>query len=170
MGTCDFCGTTILFGGVKDNDLRFCNDKCHQSGYPLVISRDIPDDIVNKNAEEVHKGACPKCQGPGPIDVHTSFKIYSLLLFTSYNSVPSICCRSCGIKSQVGNTVFSMLFGWWGFPYGILMTPVQIIKNVAGIIKGPDKTQPSEGLNNMVRLLIAEKMVAQQNAQQTASN
>lgn len=29
MAKCGYCGTTILFGGKKDGDLRFCNDECH---------------------------------------------------------------------------------------------------------------------------------------------
>lgn len=27
MTSCAYCGTTILFGGKRINDLRFCNEK-----------------------------------------------------------------------------------------------------------------------------------------------
>lgn len=30
MKTCAYCGRTIILGGVKDNDLIFCNKECHE--------------------------------------------------------------------------------------------------------------------------------------------
>jgi hypothetical protein len=27
-----------------------------------------------------------------------------------------VCCRSCAVKSQLGGALFSLAFGWWGFP------------------------------------------------------
>ncbi len=163
MGACDYCGTTILFGGVRDNNLRFCNEECHQKGYALVLANEIPNDIVNQQTNEIHQGTCPECQGKGPIDVHTSYRIYSLVLFSSWNSIPNVCCRSCGIKSQIGNAIFSFLLGWWGFPWGFIMTPIQVIRNIIGIFKIPDKTKPSEKLKNMVRVGIATQLIEDQN-------
>jgi hypothetical protein len=161
MAGCGYCGTTILFGGVRDNGLRFCNEKCHQKGYALVVSREIPQEIVDRQVKEIHRGLCPKCNGQGPVDVHTSYRIYSLLLFTSWKSIPDICCRSCGIKGQVGSGIFSLLLGWWGFPWGFLMTPVQVVRNISGIVKGPDSSNPSGKLENLVRTIIAQQLVAE---------
>ncbi len=93
MAKCDYCGKTILFGGVRDDNLRFCNEKCHQNGYAMVLSRKISQDLVSQQAKAVHQGLCPKCQGSGPIDAHTSYRIYSLLLFSSWRSIPTISCR-----------------------------------------------------------------------------
>jgi len=167
MAKCAYCGTTILFGGVRDSNLRFCNEECHQNGHALVLSREIPQDLVYKQVKEIHQGLCPKCQGNGPIDVHTSYRIYSLLLFSSWRSIPNICCRSCGIKSQIGNCFFSVLFGWWGFPWGFIITPIQVVKNLAGILKGPDETRPSEKLENLMRAIIAQELIAKH--QETAT-
>ena len=167
MAQCDYCGTTILFGGVRADNLRFCNQKCQQKGYALVISREIPQDVVDQQVKEIHHGLCPKCQGNGPIDVHTSYRIYSLLLFTSWSSIPNIYCRSCGIKSQVGNAIFSFLFGWWGFPWGIIITPVQVIRNVAEMFKKTDKMRPSDKLENLVRIGIATQLLEEQNQNAT---
>ena len=82
-----------------------------------MLSSKIPQDIVDRHGGEIHRGLCPKCQGNGPIDVHTSYRVYSLFLYTSRSSKPNICCRSCGIRSQIGDAIFSFLFGWWGFPW-----------------------------------------------------
>jgi hypothetical protein len=167
MAACGYCGTTILFGGVKDNDLRFCNNECHQKGQVLVVSRSVPKDIVDDQVRHIHRGHCPKCQGSGPIDVHTAHRIYSALVYTSWSSIPNVSCRSCGIKSQMGNTVFSLLLGWWGFPWGLIMTPVQIGRNIFGIIKGPDESKPSDKLENLVRVSIASQALQDQKTVRT---
>ena len=164
MTTCDYCGSVIIFGGVKDNGLRFCNEKCHQKGYVLVLANEIPNDIADQETNEIHKGNCPKCQGMGPVDVHTSYRIYSLIFITSWNSVQNVCCRSCGIKSQVGDAMSSILFGWWGIPCGLIVTPIQVIRNIIGIFKPPDKTQPSKKLKNIVKIGIATRFIEEQNS------
>lgn len=161
MAKCAYCGSLILFGGVRDSDLRFCNAKCHQKGFALMMSREIPQYVVDKYVEEIHQGFCPKCKGSGPIDVHTSYRVYSLLFYTSWSSRPHICCRSCGIKIQIWDAIFSFLFGWWG-PWGILVTPVQVVRNIANAINSPGKTRPSEKLRNIVRLNIASNLIVEQ--------
>jgi hypothetical protein len=162
MASCAYCGTTILFGGVKENELRFCNKECYQKGSIIVLSKDVPKEVVDQQIRSIHRGACPKCQGNGPVDVHTSHRVYSALVVTSWRSMPIVSCRSCGIKSQLGNTIFSLAFGWWGFPWGLIMTPVQIVRNIAGIVKGPDETKPSDRLANLVRVSIASQMLQAQ--------
>ena len=160
MAKCDYCGTTILFGGVKEEEYRFCNQKCHENGFLLTIAKQIPDDVMEEHLKEVHDGQCPKCGGAGPIDVHTSHTVWSALVMTSWKSRPEVCCNSCGVKAKLGGAVISGLFGWWGFPWGIIMTPIQIIRNVAGLASSPDPLTPSAQLENFVRLNLASHLVA----------
>lgn len=89
MAKCDYCGTTILFGGRRQGDLRFCNDRCQNGGALISISRQLPESLVQPKIWEIHRGLCPKCGGPGPIDVHTSYRVWSALLVTSWSSRPS---------------------------------------------------------------------------------
>jgi len=167
MEQCDYCGNDIFFGGVREYDLRFCNKRCRENGDALVLyQREIPQDIVHKKAQAVHQRLCPKCQGNGPVDVHTSYRIYSLVFLTSWRNTPNICCRSCGIKSQIGDCIFSFLFGWWSF-FGLFITPVQVIKNIVGILKGPDELNPSEKLENLIRGIIARQMMEKQQKTET---
>ncbi len=166
MATCAYCGSTILFGGKKDGDLRFCNDSCYQKGFLVAVSNQVPDHLVQQHMQEVHMGNCPKCNGRGPIDVHTSYRVWSMFLVTSWNSIPQISCRSCGIKSQLTGIAFSGLLGWWGIPWGIIITPVQIVRNIAGIISGPDPLKPSPRLENLVRLNLAGILVEQNRSHQ----
>jgi len=168
MAKCGYCGTTILFGGVKDSGLTFCNTECHQQGQVLVLSRSIPNDAIADQVRQIHRGPCPKCSGSGPVDVHTSYRIYSALLYSSWSSVPNVSCRSCGIKSQIGNTLFSAILGWWGLPWGLIMTPVQIGRNLFGMLKGPDESKPSAELENLVRVSIASQALQKQGAATSA--
>jgi hypothetical protein len=161
MAMCDYCGTTILFGGVRDGDLRFCNQQCHQNGYILNLADQIPEDILTQHVRQAHDGNCPKCQGPGPVDVHTSHTVWSALVMTSWRSRPQVCCRSCGAKSKLGALASSAVLGWWGFPWGLVMTPIQILRNAGGLLAGPDPTRPSAQLEKIVRVSLASQLAAQ---------
>ena len=130
----------------------------------MVVAQDIPEEVVARYTLKVHQGICPKCRKEGPIDVHTSHQIYSLLIYTSYKSTPVICCRSCGIKNQVTDLFGSIILGWWGIPWGVLMTPVQIMKNIAGMITGPNPSTPSDQLHGMVSHILAKKVIAKEEA------
>ena len=159
MASCNACGTTILFGGKKEGSYRFCNDKCLSNGQVLFVADQIPDDVLQKYAREIHQGPCPSCKGAGPVDVHMSHFIWSALVLTSWSSTPNLSCRSCGVKSQAIGATLSTLLGWWGFPWGIIMTPVQIIKNIFGMIKKPDPARPSAQLMQQARMMIATQAV-----------
>jgi hypothetical protein len=155
MAACNACGTTIVFGGVKEGNLRYCNAVCHSRGGVARIAMGLPPDVVRNEASAVFHGSCPKCQGPGPVDVHTSHQIWSALLLTQYKSTPQISCKRCGVKSQISNALFSAVLGWWGFPWGIIMTPVQITRNVMGIFRSDAVAGPSPDLERMVSMSIA---------------
>ena len=155
MARCDYCGSRILFGGARDGDLRFCNARCQQTGTLLKISRQIPDDVIQKRLWEVHQGRCPVCQGNGPVDVHTSHQVWSALVVTTWKSQPRISCRRCGIKSQVQGLLISLVAGWWGFPWGLIFTPVQIVRNLGGLFNGPEPMKPSAQLEKLVRMNVA---------------
>lgn len=168
MAKCCYCNSTILLGGVTQGDLRFCNKKCFQDGFLLKISRDVPPDIVKRQIEQLHQGPCPKCKGPGPVDVHASHQDFSVLVLTRWSSKPQISCRSCGVKSQIGGAFISLFFGWWGFPWGLIFTPVQITRNLIGLCNAPNPAQPSPQLEKLTRLHIAAQLLAQNQASQKA--
>ncbi len=165
MGQCGYCGTTIIFGGVRDGDQRFCNNKCRQNGYVLRVSQQVPADVLERQTEEVFRGNCPKCRGLGPIDVHKVHRVWSALVLTNWSSSQRVCCRSCGIKAQVGGALFSLVFGWWGFPWGLILTPVQITRNIIGMCRG-DSSRPSAELRKLVQVSLGAKMIqaSRQNA------
>ncbi|MFL6548863.1 MAG: hypothetical protein ACJ8OJ_09210 [Povalibacter sp.] len=160
MARCAYCSTFIMFGGNKDGDLRFCNADCQQRGVLKRVADQLPSDQVNAYVEDVHSGLCPKCAGPGPVDVHTSYRVWSALVMTQWTSRPAVCCRQCGLKSKLGSAVYSAVLGWWGFPWGVLVTPIQIVRNIAGLFVTPDPARPSSKLDNLLRLHLAAQAVA----------
>jgi hypothetical protein len=155
MAACGYCGTTILFGGKRDGELRFCNDECQRKGFVAAVAQEVPDDLVSEQVWKVHQGSCPKCGGSGPVDVHMSYRVWSALVMTSWSSRPHVVCRPCGSKARLGDAAFSLAFGWWGFPWGFIITPVQVFRNVAGFFGKRDPAAPSPQLAHMVRLHIA---------------
>jgi hypothetical protein len=164
MASCAYCGTTLLFGGKKEGGLVFCNDKCREKGRVLLLANEIPEDVVRRYAREVHAGACPKCERQnGAVDVYTSHEVWSMILLTSWKSVPQISCRSCGVKAMLYGTAYSLFLGWWGFPWGILITPVQIGKNLWGIARAEESVDPSSKLERLVRINLAAHALAQAN-------
>jgi len=97
MAKCDYCGSTIIFGGKRDANGRFCNQKCQGRGGLLALSRQIPEGAVQEQVWKFHQGPCPKCNGAGPVDVHVTHKVWSALYLTSWSSTPQTSCRSCGM-------------------------------------------------------------------------
>lgn len=156
MAACAYCKSTILFGGAKAGGLAFCNNECLANGRVVLAAQAIPEHVVAAHARSVHGGTCPVCnESRGPVEVHTVHKVTSYLVMTSWSSSPRISCAACGRKRQFGALLHSLLLGWWGFPWGLLMTPVQITRNVAGMLRGGNTAEPSPQLQHMIRLGLA---------------
>lgn len=158
MAKCAYCGSTVLFGGKKVESLTFCNDTCLSKGRVALVAGQVPDDLVATQARAIHSGPCPVCgEKRGPVDVHTSHKVTSFILMTSWSSTPRISCRSCGVKSQFDALVYSLFLGWWGLPWGILMTPVQIVKNIVALLHSETSVNPTPQLEQLIRNSIASQ-------------
>jgi hypothetical protein len=52
--------------------------------------------------------------------------------------------------------------GWWGFPWGLIMTPVQLGRNLIGALGGSEAAAPSPELEKMVRTMLAARAVSPQ--------
>jgi len=160
MAVCASCGTTILFGGARDGDTRYCNARCQQRGrLAAAATSAFTEQELQTELLNLHRGPCPLCHQAGPVDVHKRYRVWSALVITSYRTVPQVSCRRCGVKGQLGDSAFSLVCGWWGIPWGLAMTPVQIGRNLSGVFGGPDPTQPSPDLERAVRLMLGARAV-----------
>ncbi len=158
MAKCDYCGTRLLLGGRQAHRYRFCNQTCQQNGYALIV-KEVPQDYLWSQITAIHQVQCSRGKG-APVDVHTSYHVWSILYFTSWHSQPHVCCQKCGRSSQIKDLLFSLCFGWWGFPWGIIFTPIQIARNLKNLLNPPDPTKPSPQLYRLVQIHIGESMFA----------
>jgi hypothetical protein len=158
MASCDYCGETILFGGVKDGGLRFCDWKCQSKGQLLSAAAGVPESAATNLARQIHRGPCPRCQGLGPVDVHTAYWVWSALAITRWGTRQQVSCRRCAVKTQAGKLALSAAIGWWGFPWGFFVTPVQVFRNVLAIASPPNPTEPSAKLIRIARARLASQM------------
>lgn len=169
MPNCASCGTHIFFGGVKQGTDRYCNDNCFAHGQLMVVANQIPAETIANTIREIHAGSCPVCHGRGPVDLHVSHRIWSALVLTSWQSRPRVSCRSCAAKAKFGDMLFSGVLGWWGFPWGIIGTPIQIGRNFFGLFTGPGPLTPSPQFTKFVTLQIAANAVEQARQQRPAT-
>ncbi len=158
MSACQICNTTVLFGGKRAAGLRFCSQRCLDAGEAFVIAEELPQDVVIEPLQELFSGTCPRCNGDGPIDVYQSWWIHSFAIYSSWETRQHVSCRPCGRKSQLGGLLYSLIAGWWGIPFGLLMTPVQIVRNLIGMLRSAP-TSPSLLLEKQVRLLLARDLL-----------
>ena len=157
MATCAYCGETILFGGVKTGELHFCNQGCQSKGGMLAAAVSVPEDAVENLARQIHSGSCPRCQGPGPVDVHRAHWVWSVLVLTRWGSRQQVSCRRCAVKTQAGQFAFSTVFGWWGLPWGLIMTPIQLCRTASEIFSPPKPAWPSPKLYEIARTYLASQ-------------
>lgn len=169
MAKCDYCGSGIFMGGVTAGNQRFCNRKCAQNAYILSASRNIPAADLERKVEETWRGNCPKCGGLGPVDVHRFHQVYSMLVLTRWTTNQQISCRSCATKRQLGALFVSLFFGWWGIPWGLILTPVQVTRNIVGMTSGPDSSQPSADLRKLIQVHLGSQLLAASQARSTTA-
>jgi hypothetical protein len=162
MVECTHCGGQILFGGIRDGRFIFCNKKCYKKGYANIIAREIPVDILTEQAQEVASNPCPLCLADEPVTAHMVHWIFSLVFFTFYKSYPVICCESCAHKTRMKYILLALVLGWWHFPSGIIMTPVQIYRNIRAMFRPMDENMASRELKQYVRMDLANRFIADQ--------
>ncbi|MEM7137356.1 MAG: hypothetical protein AAF500_12290 [Myxococcota bacterium] len=153
MATCASCNKTILFGGETAAGRRYCSKPCATSDteYRAVIAR-VTEQEAAAEARLIREGACPSCnEERGPVDVRKAHRCMSFLLWSEWDSPAQLSCRRCGITSNAKHFVVTLLFGWWGFPWGLILTPVQLGRNIYEMVRG-DPEQISSQLVELARL------------------
>lgn len=157
MASCNQCGKSILFGGHNLDGRRYCSAACARS-HPLHLAAErVPHDILQRHVDAWRRAACPKCKRTdSPIDLREHHRVHSMVLLTQWSTRRSVCCRRCGRREQMLSTLYCATLGWWGFPWGLLVTPIQIGRNVAALC-ARETERPSAGFEQIVRRQIARQ-------------
>jgi hypothetical protein len=159
MARCRTCKGFVLFGGKTDGDYRYCTQKCLDEDLLRETGEMLPQDLLDERVHAVHQGRCPTCKkDQGSVDVHWAYSLWTFIYFTQTRSHQLLCCRSCARQAQFWASVKSILLGVWG-PIGILITPVQILRNIGAMIGGPPPYAPSAPLFQLIRRVTAEQIV-----------
>ncbi|MBR8315784.1 hypothetical protein KDW36_21620 [Burkholderia dolosa] len=149
MTECSHCGRTFLIGGRSIDGRRYCGPACAHA-HPIVVEAErLPDATVRQYVDDCRYGPCPICRRDDrPVDVHASHRVVSLLFVTRWATRRHVCCRRCGRRKQALALLASAAFGWWGLPWGIVLTPIQLARNALGLAaRDPDvATQQFEQL------------------------
>ena len=157
MKKCDVCGTRILFGPVRSGDRAYCSYECRDQGDFSDQTSMVSDDQALELARFINVGDCPKCGGPGPIDVMYSYTVWSAIVITSCENHPEVSCAACGRKARLGAIVTCLSLGWWGLPLGPIMTVIQVFKNILGFSSSPVAGQPSQDLLPFAKMMLADQ-------------
>jgi hypothetical protein len=165
MAVCDFCSKQVGLFGVRDNGYSFCSANCRDRARQLLNSLDgIPPQEIQSYIDRARAGPCSGCGGPGPVDLYQSYRVYSFVVLTRWTTHNHFVCRSCARKQQLKSIGISALCGWWGIPFGLILTPVQIIRNIAALAGGAD----SQRLRNILKINLARQITARAATSATA--
>lgn len=146
MPPCSFCGTTILFAGIRHGDGHYCSETCADDGQSTHLSQSD----VDLCAAKIHQASCPRCQGSGPLDLYLSHRVISALVVSYRESLHTLGCAQCGRKAQLRDLLYTLLGGWWSLS-GLIWTPITIVRNVAAMGQKRDPFSPSLELRTMAR-------------------
>jgi hypothetical protein len=161
MAVCDYCSKRFGLFGVHADGYSFCSANCRDRARQLLTSLDgLPPQDIQSYIDKARGGTCAGCGGPGPLDLYQSYRVYSFVVLTRWSTHNHFVCRACARKEQMKSLGLSALLGWWGFPFGLIMTPVQIVRDIAALAGG-DQQHASQRLQNIMKLNLARQITAQ---------
>jgi len=120
---------------------------------PPAMANLVPADLLEREVEAVYRANCPKCNLPRPVDLHKFHEVLSFVVLTRWTTKQQLSCFSCARKRQVGAIALSLVAGWWGFPFGLILTPVQVTRNIIEMCSQRPTSQPSANLRRVIRVI-----------------
>ena len=160
---CDYCGSPARFSYVSDAGQRFCNQTCLRNTRLQEAAEDLPEQAIAQHAHAIRHAPCPVCQrSNGLVEARRYHRVWSALILTRWTTRTRLSCKSCGRKQNLVSAGFCLLFGWWGFPWGILMTPTQIVANLIELFRRDDPAEASAELIKTARLDLAAEAARKQ--------
>ena len=164
MAICDYCGATYRGGAIKDGAYRYCTGLCHERGKVLLSHLDrVPQSTIDAFIARAHEGPCGSCGKNRSVDVYWSYRIWSALIYSRWQTNSYVVCRECARERQSEDLALCLGAGWWSFP-GLLITPFYVIFNIAAMFRRHDPATPSEHFRKLVRMNLARHLGIERSA------
>jgi len=161
LNQCYTCGALILFGGISRDGVRYCGKRCCEEAELDRALDMVPVAVAESEAMRIRSDPCPVCGREGSrVELRASYRATGFLLHTSLSEKHVICCTLCGLKANLRAIAHSLLFGWWGFPFGIIAVPMQVLRNLFAMLPSFRK-RISWRFMEAVRMDIAAGILAQ---------
>lgn len=142
-----------LTGDAREAIREILTERGHALQEITVL--DISDEVVLEQAMSIRRGACPQCRKSGSVvDMRTEHWVWSAIFFTKYGRRTALSCRECGHRRNLQALGKCVLLGWWGFPFGLLITPYKIVANLGEMLR-KERDEPSDALRDSVRARLA---------------
>lgn len=120
-------GATFLFQQLQEAYEVLSNSNSRLAYDQLNISNDEPAKNTSANIEPIR---CSKC---GCITAQPRFVIFydtvSVIVVTTKTPRYGIFCSKCAAKVSLKASLKTMLFGWWGFPFGPIYSIMSLYTN-----------------------------------------
>ena len=169
-GHCAFCSNKLNGKIVQAGLKQFCNETCWQSARQKEAAETLGEEQIMQHACAIQNSPCPVCGRNGSIvEYRKAHYIYSLAIFTNWSSKGRLSCHHCSIGKNIEALLICAVAGWWGIPWGIFMTPVQIVCNLIELFKKGRIGQPSPELLEIAQLYLGQQLLEQRGAEQAAS-
>lgn len=157
MPSYDYCGEHYTFGTLKVGSYSFCSGICRDRGHVLEVLDSIRPEQIAEYISNAQHSVCQTCGTGTPIDARPSYRVYSLAFYTTWKTVTKLECRSCARRRQLNDAAFSFFAGWWGVPWGLFVTPVQVIRNVVALLS--TDPGPSRRFQQVIKIDLAHKLM-----------
>jgi len=155
---CATCKKSILFGGERAGSRRYCSKKCFKADALGRLGDSIPESRVDEVAKQLRVSLCRSCHRQNDVEIFKSYLVYSVVILTSWREKPALSCRSCARKRQTKDLIASFLLGWWGIPFGLIVTPIIVVMNGLAMTRNPLNAPPSRALRDYARLVAAHEL------------
>jgi hypothetical protein len=153
---CGACGATLVFAGARRGGIPFCDPKCATDGAWAAYARQwVPEEEVERRASLLFAGPCPKCRGPGPVDVHATYFIWSAIVASFTSMGTHVACDACARSRRARDVALVVLLGWWSW-VGIFLTPFILYRALTSRIV--PRSAPSDLLRGVARRQLAEEV------------
>ena len=158
MSSCSYCQAIIEDEEWETEDGQiFCSASCIAETRLRELREAMPTDLVLAEAKQMQMRDCPICGRHCQVDGQRHHYVYSFFLFSKWGSEDFEACTRCGLFTKAWTMLKCLLMGWWAVPFGLPLTIIQVVRNLAEIRSAPKWQPPSETLQKAARNRLAKE-------------